>query len=261
MQPSRQLQAVAACYPTSLPLTRFHPDVRILLHLPSSTPFSAPTSNNLRIRLYDAEVGFAERGCPTYNRGAASLAFSRTLSLLRHAIGPYNVDLEGLWDQHMMHVFSTGDVNAAMDGMVSNPHITYVPTLVGGVGYENLYRFYKNYFVGRNPPSLRVTLVSRTVGSDRVVDEIVVKFRHTCEVTWMLPGVAPTGKEVEVAMVTIVCIRGGRLFHQHTYWDQAGVLVQLGLLEKGALPVVGVQSAAKIMDERAVESNLQLEGW
>jgi carboxymethylenebutenolidase len=64
---------------------------------------------------------------------------------------------------------------------------------------------------------------------------------------WMLPGIAPTGKRVEVPVVTIVQFRDGKLAHEHIYWDQASVLVQLGLLDLGTLPVVGVESARKAL--------------
>jgi len=89
----------------------------------------------------------------------------------------------------------------------------------GGVGYKNLYHFYKHHFIPLIPPSLTMKLVSRTVGSDRIVDEMVVKFRHDTRIDWMLPGVAPTNQLVEVALVSIVCIGGGKPYHEHIYWS------------------------------------------
>jgi carboxymethylenebutenolidase len=64
----------------------------------------------------------------------------------------------------------------------------------------------------------------------------------------MLPGVAPTGKRVEVPLVAIVRFREGKLAHEHIYWDQASVLVQIGLLDAAGLPVVGIESARKALD-------------
>jgi carboxymethylenebutenolidase len=64
----------------------------------------------------------------------------------------------------------------------------------------------------------------------------------------MLPGIAPTGRRVEVPLVAIVRFREGKLVHEHIYWDQASVLVQLGLLDAGTLPVAGVESAHKALD-------------
>lgn len=162
------------------------------------------------------------------------------------------------------------DVDATMATMVSEPYVNHIPTLTGGIGYKDLHRFYRDYFIPGNPSSLKMRLISRTVGTDRVVDEMYMTFRHTQEMPWMLPGVAPTNKEVEVALVVIVCIRGGKLYHEHIYWDQASVLVQIGLLDpklvsgangKGRLPVVDGSGARKVLDERSVRSNELISSW
>lgn len=158
------------------------------------------------------------------------------------------------------------------------PHVTHFPTLTGGVGAEELQRFYHDYFVTSNPPSLRLTLVSRTIGADRVVDEIHLTFKHTQEMPWILPGVPPTGKRVEVLVVSIVSVRGGKLYSEHVYWDQASVLVQTGLLDPKLLPekaqklgvkelpVVGRDAARRVMRgmvdvEDGEADNELLEGW
>lgn len=114
--------------------------------------------------------------------------------------------------------------------------MTYLPTLTGGVGAQELERFYTDYFVGSNPPSTRLTLISRTIGADRVVDEVHLGFKHTHEMPWILPGVPPTGRRVEVLVVSVVAVRGGKLYSEHVYWDQASVLVQVGLLDPRLLP-------------------------
>lgn len=75
--------------------------------------------------------------------------------------------------------FATKDVDATMSTMVPSPYVNHVPTLTGGIGYKELHRFYKDFFIPMNPPSLNIRLLSRTVGTDRVVDEMFVKFRHT----------------------------------------------------------------------------------
>ena len=214
-QPSRQLQAVAAYYPPELPSSAVHPDVHTLLHLCESAPFSTPVTQKTRVRLYAAFPGFANTTAPAFDRIAHSLAFSRTLSLLRATIGPPMVDLESVWDEHLMCEFAERDAKRTLSTMVEHPYVNHVPTLTGGVGHDELYRFYKDHFIPNNPPSLKMTLVSRTVGSDRIVDEMVVTFRHTTEIQWMLPGVKPTDKLVEVALVSIICIRGGKLYHEH----------------------------------------------
>jgi carboxymethylenebutenolidase len=65
---------------------------------------------------------------------------------------------------------------------------------------------------------------------------------------WMLPGIAPTGKPVEVAIVVVVHFRDGKLAHEHIYWDQASVLAQIGLIDPAGLPIGGVDSARKVLD-------------
>ena len=157
-----------------------------------------------------------------------------------------------------------------MSTMVAEPYVNHVPTLTGGIGYKDLRRFYRDYFIPGNPPTLKMRLISRTVGVDRVVDEMHVSFRHTQEIPWMLPGVKPTDKEVEVALVAVVCIRGKKLYHEHIYWDQATVLAQIGLLDPKLvpggkiakkLPVVGREGARKVVDESCAESNKLIPGW
>lgn len=116
------------------------------------------------------------------------------------------------------------------------PHVTHFPTLTGGVGPDELQRFYDEFFLQSNPPSTKLTLISRTIGADRVVDEVHMTFKHTQEMPWILPGVPPTGKRVEVLVVSIVTVRGGKLYSEHVYWDQASVLVQIGLLDPRLVP-------------------------
>jgi len=97
-------------------------------------------------------------------------------------------------------------------------------------------------------PDTEMTPVSRTVGEDQLVDEMIFKFTHTIRMDWILPGIPPTGKHVEVPLVAIVRFRDGKLAHEHIYWDQASVLVQIGLLDPSKLPVAGVQAARKVLD-------------
>lgn len=169
-------------------------------------------------------------------------------------------DLAALWDEHCRYEFETRDVDATMATMVEAPYVNHMPTMTGGVGHDELKRFYKYHFIGANPPDTTLTTVSRTVGADSVVDEMLFSFTHTHEVDWMLPGVAPTGRRVEIPLVAIAQFRDGKLAHEHIYWDQASVLVQIGLLEPGNLPVAGVAQARKLMD-RNLPSNALMPNW
>ncbi len=156
--------------------------------------------------------------------------------------------LENLWDRHLKHEFVTRDTEATLSTMVENAYVNHIPVLTGGVGRAALREFYSKRFIPQMPPDTEITPVSRTIGQDRLVDEMIFKFTHTIEMDWMLPGIPPTGKHVEVPVVAIVHFKGDKLAHEHIYWDQASVLVQLGLIDAETLPVVGVESAPKVLD-------------
>lgn len=207
----------------------------------------------------NAPHGFADRFRAGYAKAAAGMAHSRTIALLRAAMGPA-YDLESLWEQHLNYEFATRDVDATMATMVAEPYVNHVPTMTGGVGFTDLHRFYENHFVNANPDDTRMIPISRTVGADRVVDEMLFCFTHDREIDWMLPGIPPTGKRVEIPLVGIVNFRGDKLYHEHIYWDQASVLVQIGLLDPKGLPIAGVETARKVMDE-TLPSNELMPAW
>ena len=169
-------------------------------------------------------------------------------------------DLASLWETHCRYEFETRDVNATMATMVPQPYVNHVPTMTGGVGHDALKRFYKYHFIGVNPPDFRLTPVSRTVGTSTLVDEFIVSFTHTTEIDWLLPGVKPTGRWVEVAMVAVVTFEGDKLASERIYWDQASVLVQTGLLDPTGLPVAGAETARKVLDT-ALPSNTLMARW
>jgi carboxymethylenebutenolidase len=158
-----------------------------------------------------------------------------------------NPDLSALWEEHTAHEFSTRDTEATLATMVDDAYVNHVPVLTGGRGKAELRRFYSTDFIPRMPPDTKLTPVSRTVGKDQLVDEMIFSFTHTIEMPWMLPGVAPTNKRVEVPLVAIVHFRDGKLAHEHIYWDQASVLKQIGLLTDPALPICGVETAHKVL--------------
>jgi carboxymethylenebutenolidase len=164
--------------------------------------------------------------------------------------------LQALWEEHLRHEFATHNTEDTLATMVEDAYVNHIPVMTGGVGKPALREFYSKYFIPQMPPDLELTPISRTIGTDRLVDEMMAKFTHTVWMEWMLPGIAPTGKRVEVAVVTIVQFRDGKLAHEHIYWDQASVLVQLGLLDPGTLPVVGVESARKAIDPNLPSNTL-----
>jgi carboxymethylenebutenolidase len=157
-------------------------------------------------------------------------------------------DLAALWDAHCRCEFETRDVDATMATMVAEPYVNNIPTMTGGVGFTKLRDFYTNHFIDANPPDTELVPVSRTVGESTVVDEVVMRFTHTTRIDWMLPKIEPTGRRVEIPLVAVVQFQGDKLAHEHIYWDQASVLVQLGLLEPEGLPVAGAETARKVLD-------------
>jgi len=165
-----------------------------------------------------------------------------------NTLNPAQEDLSKLWEEHVRYEFSTHNTDDTLATMVEDAYVNHIPVLTGGVGKDELREFYSKRFIPHMPPDTEMTPVSRTVGEDQLVDEMLFKFTHTIPMDWMLPGVAPTGKRVEVPLVAIVRFREGKLAHEHIYWDQASVLVQIGLLDASKLPVAGVESARKVLN-------------
>ncbi len=159
-----------------------------------------------------------------------------------------NADLVRLWEEHTNHEFVTRDPESTLATMVEDAYVNHVPTMTGGYGKNALRVFYSRDFIPNMPPDTTLTPVSRTVGEDQLVDEMIFSFTHTQEIPWMLPGIAPTHRRVEVPLVAIVRFQGNKLAHEHIYWDQASVLRQIGLLTDVGLPAFGAETARKVLD-------------
>ena len=172
------------------------------------------------------------------------------------SLTPAQQTLSDLWEEHLRHEFATQDTTATLETMVPDAYVNHIPVLTGGVGHEQLREFYSKHFIPKMPPDTEIVPISRTIGAERLVDEMIFRFTHTIEMDWMLPGIAPTGKRVECPLVVIVHFRGGKLSNEHIYWDQASVLVQLGLLDAANLPVAGLESARKLADPSLPSNHL-----
>jgi carboxymethylenebutenolidase len=159
-----------------------------------------------------------------------------------------NADLARLWEEHTKYEFVTRDTESTLATMVEDAYVNHVPVLTGGLGKSALRTFYSRDFIPSMPPDTTLTPISRTVGENQIVDEMIFSFTHTREMPWMLPGIPPTNLRVEVPLVAIVQFRDGKLAHEHIYWDQASVLKQIGLLRDPALPVFGAATARKVLD-------------
>jgi carboxymethylenebutenolidase len=152
------------------------------------------------------------------------------------------------WDEHISYEFSTRDVSSTIATMVEDAYVNHVPVMTGGYGHEALRRFYKEDFISPMPADTSIRLVSRTLGQDQLVDEIIFSFTHTEEMPWMLQGISPTHRHVDIPLVVVVGFRDGKLAHERIYWDQASVLKQIGLLTDPSLPVFGAETAHKLLD-------------
>ena len=168
--------------------------------------------------------------------------------------------LARLWEEHMKYEFETKNAEDTIATMVEDAYVNHIPVLTGGVGRADLREFYATHFIPKMPPDMAMTPISRTIGQDQLVDEMVINFTHTVEIDWMLPGIPPTGRRVEVPLVVIVRFRDGKLAHEHIYWDQASVLVQIGALDPKGLPVAGIATAKKLVDE-TLPSNGLMTNW
>src|SRR5258708_25262265 len=168
--------------------------------------------------------------------------------------------LSELWEEHVRYEFSTRNTEDTIATMVEDAYVNHIPVLTGGSGKDELREFYSKRFIPQMPPDTEMTPVSRTIGEDQIVDEMVFKFTHTIPMDWILPGIPPTGKRVEVPLVAIVRFRDGKLAYEHIYWDQASVLVEIGLLDPASLPVVGVESAKKVLDPSLPANELMNRG-
>jgi carboxymethylenebutenolidase len=163
----------------------------------------------------------------------------------------HGADIGAVFDEHMAAEFGRRDLEATMATMTDDPYVYQVPVMTGGVGVEELRRFYGRHFIGKWPDDTEVTSVSRTVGEDQVVDELVVSFTHDIEMDHLLPAVPPTGRPVRVPVCVVVKFEGGKVAHEHIYWDNASLLVQVGLLDPADLPVTGAEQAENLFDRRS----------
>jgi carboxymethylenebutenolidase len=155
--------------------------------------------------------------------------------------------LSNAWEQHLASEFTAKSADQALATMTAEPYVNEVPLMIGARGRTELHDFYANHFLSQIPADMQLVTVSRTIGQSRVVDELIMRFTHSIRMDWILPGIAPTGKRVELPFVVIVQFEDDKLAHEHLYWDQASVLVQVGLLER-TLPVRGGETAAQVLN-------------
>jgi carboxymethylenebutenolidase len=157
-------------------------------------------------------------------------------------------DLGAVFDEHLRAEFDTHDAEATMATMTETPHLYHAPTMLGGNGRDEIFRFYRDHFVTKWPKDTVARRISRTVGESQIVDELVMDFTHDAPLDALLPGIAPTGKHVLLPVVVVVGFDKGKVAYEHIYWDQACLLEQIGLLDRSGLPITGVDQARNLLD-------------
>ncbi len=176
-------------------------------------------------------------------------------TMKRGDLTPKQGAMVAMWERHMAAEFKNKSIKATMATMTSEPFVNHVPVMTGGVGYQEVRHFYNAHFIPGHPPDTEIVPVARTVGEDRIVDELIHKFTHTIEMPWILPGVPPTDRRVELAVVVVVQFEDGKIVGERIYWDQASVLFQVGLLDAKKLPVTGSEASRKVVDPAQEPSN------
>jgi carboxymethylenebutenolidase len=202
----------------------------------------------------EARIGRARKLLEECGIDAGQLDATEVLSRAEQiagAVGRYRASssMVEVWDRHLASEFEAHDVAATMGTMVDDPYLLHVPVLTGGRGRGGVERFYADHFIPKIPADWQIGEISRTVGDDQIVDEMVATFTHDVQIDFLLPGVPPTGRHVEVPIVAIGAFRGNEVRYEHIYWDQASVLVQIGLLDRAGLPVAGIEQVRKLLDD------------
>ncbi|KAJ5549611.1 hypothetical protein N7513_006845 [Penicillium frequentans] len=251
---------------------------RSLLHAPTAQSDKLAKSDQQTAYFYPDIVssGFIIPGHPDFKISTAGVVHTRSLTFLKKILGGPTFDLEKIWDEHTYYEFSDRSVEKTMATMVQEPYVNHVPTMTGGLGRARLSHFYLHHFIFNNPDDTAIELISRTIGTDRIVDEFIFSLTHVKQVDWLVPGIPPTGKSLRIPFTSVVNIRGDRLYHEHIAWDQATVLVQLGLLPEylpfpydlpdGSVPApgkrfeyrvpaAGVETANKLQGSHDIASN------
>jgi carboxymethylenebutenolidase len=159
-------------------------------------------------------------------------------------------NLGAIFDEHVRAEFELHDAAATMATMSASPHLYHAPTMCGGNTRDDIFAFYRDHFVTKWPADTTVTRISRTVGEEQIVDELVMQFTHDVVVDPLLPGIAPTGKRVSIAVVVIVKFDGDKVAHEHIYWDQGSLLAQIGSIDASHLPITGAEQAEHLLNQR-----------
>jgi carboxymethylenebutenolidase len=144
------------------------------------------------------------------------------------AVQDLMVEVARIRDAFHAAIYSSPDLEAAMALTTTGCTLTNLPAGTGGTG-DGLRRHLAEDVLPHLPTDLSFRRVSRTGDRWRVAQEDLVGFTHDRELPWLLPGLAPTGRPVEVLAISVVTIERFQIASHRTLWDQATLLAQLGL--------------------------------
>jgi len=164
-----------------------------------------------------------------------------------------------VWEAHMAAEFVQKDADAAIATMTDHPVLIHVPVNTGATGKNELRRFYKEIFIPQMPPDAELQLLSRSVGQDRLIDEFILRFTHTLRMDWFAPGIDATGRRLTLPHVGVISFENGKICSEHIYWDQATVLMQMGLLNEH-LPALGAAQCDRLLNANAPANQLIRRG-
>lgn len=179
---------------------------------------------------------------------------------MTESLTPTQAALNTLWETHLASEFAHKSADEALATMTQDPQVIHVPTLLGGRGREELHAFYARHFLNQLPADMEMVPLSRTIGENRVVDELIVRFTHSAPMDWLLPGFPATHKRIEFALVVIVRFEGDKIASETIYYDQATILRQAGLLPDPELPVLGAESARAMIEPTPLNELLHRSG-
>ncbi|MET8433328.1 nuclear transport factor 2 family protein [Streptomyces sp900116325] len=161
-------------------------------------------------------------------------------------------EMVALWEQHTANEFVVKDADLAVATMVEDASVMHLPTMSGGFGKNYLRGYYRDVFIPGIPQNTTTETVDRSVGSDFLVEEIIMRMPHDQEIPFLLPGLAATGRTVEVPLVVVVKFRDDLMASERLYWDQAAVLAQIGLITAEDLPMADFTEVSRFLRDEVM---------
>ncbi len=168
---------------------------------------------------------------PSYNHINAQIAYARSLDALRLNIGP-TLDLNQTWQDFENKALKSSSIDEIAAMLTPESYIYVLPSLAGAKSSSDTARFFSNFNKANLPDDFKVSLVSRTVSANRIIDEIIISFTHSKPVPFLIPNISPTFKPVKFIAIVICEFKANKLSFERIYYDLAVILSQLDLIDK-----------------------------